>query len=208
MKLVQKKKNKMMMAFFEGISGKVRRLLLAVLASTLALGARARVAAANDGVKKLGPIQGIDLFGRVPHDEWLFKTSNLVSKDFLKPSIVEAVKNELPIVLENFRRRQRVDNLLLMGKIGIFAFLLANALGLGYKYLMVGSIQRINKRYGGSRNIAAISKKGKTKGRQIEGQDDGYIDMEYDEDDDVDSMGFPIRKGDDDNDDDDNDNGK
>ena len=32
--------------------------------------------------------------------------------------------------------------------------------------------------------------------------------MEYDEDDDVDSMGFPIRKGDDDNDDDDNDNGK
>lgn len=39
------------------------------------------------------------------------------------------------------------------------------------------------------------------------GQDDGYIDMEYDEDDDVDSMGFPVRKGDDD-DDDDNDNGK
>merc|ERR1712146_77976 len=81
------------------------------------------------GVKKLGPINGIDLFGRVPHDDWLFKTSNLISKDFLKPSIVEAVKNELPIVLENFRRRQRVDNLFLMGKIGIFAFVLANALG-------------------------------------------------------------------------------
>ena len=48
-------------------------------------------------------------------------------------------------MLENFRRRQRVDNLFLMGKIGIFAFVLANALGFGYKYFMVGSIQRINK---------------------------------------------------------------
>ena len=48
------------------------------------------------GIKKLGPIQGIDLYGRVPHDEWLFKTSNLVSKDFLKPSIVEAVKVYFP----------------------------------------------------------------------------------------------------------------
>ena len=57
-------------------------------------------------------------------------------------------------------------------------------------------------RYGGSRNIAAISKKGKSKGRQIEGQDEGYIDMEFDEDDDVDSMGFPIKKKDDDDDDD------
>ena len=47
--------------------------------------------------------------------------------------------------MENFRRRQRVDNLMLMGKIGIFAFLLANALGFGYKYFMVGSIERINK---------------------------------------------------------------
>ena len=44
------------------------------------------------GIKKLGPIQGIDLYGRIPYDEWLFKTSNLISKDFLKPSIVEAVK--------------------------------------------------------------------------------------------------------------------
>ena len=59
-------------------------------------------------------------------------------------------------------------------------------------------------RYGGSRNIAAISKKGKSKGRQIEGQDEGYIDMEFDEDDDVDSMGFPIKKKDDDDDSGDN----
>ena len=55
------------------------------------------------GVKKLGPINGIDLFGRVPHDDWLFKTSNLISKDFLKPSIVEAVKVGIPPLLHSHK---------------------------------------------------------------------------------------------------------
>lgn len=34
---------------------------------------------------------GWDLYGRVPHDEWLFATHKLVDKDILKKSFVEAV---------------------------------------------------------------------------------------------------------------------
>ena len=71
-----------------------------------------------------------------------------------------------------------------------------------YEYILISILKPLQK-YGGSKNIAAISKKSKAKGRQIEGQDEGYIDMEFDEDDDVDSMGFPIKKDDDDDDDDD-----
>jgi hypothetical protein len=36
-------------------------------------------------------IRGWDLYGRVPYDDWLFKTENLISSDLLKRSYVEAV---------------------------------------------------------------------------------------------------------------------
>lgn len=47
-------------------------------------------------------IVGFDLFGRMPHDDWLFKTSALIDKNFLKPTIVEAVLREMPDVCRHY----------------------------------------------------------------------------------------------------------
>ena len=40
-------------------------------------------------------INGWDLYGRVPHDDWLFRTKALMDSNLLKRSIVESVSNFL-----------------------------------------------------------------------------------------------------------------
>lgn len=55
-----------------------------------------RVALATDK-----SVKGWDLFGRVPNDDWLFKTSSLLDPNLLKRSMVEAVSH-LSYVIHTF----------------------------------------------------------------------------------------------------------
>jgi hypothetical protein len=46
--------------------------------------------------KKMEPIRqinGWDLYGRVPHDDYLFSTRNLINPNLLKPTLIESVNN-------------------------------------------------------------------------------------------------------------------
>jgi hypothetical protein len=46
--------------------------------------------------KKMEPtrqINGWDLYGRVPHDDYLFSTRNLINPNLLKPTLIESVNN-------------------------------------------------------------------------------------------------------------------
>lgn len=108
--------------------------------------------------KAAADIKGIDMYGRVPHDDWLFRTSSLIDSGLLKQSIVEAVQRELPEVLGTFRRRKRIDEALLVFKAigwGAAAFMV---IALIYKFAMLGALNKIQDAYGG-RSISAVSKK-------------------------------------------------
>jgi hypothetical protein len=72
---------------------------LAILLTLLGF-SKPTLAAAKGGTGSWG------LYGRVPHDDWLFTTARLASPSLLKRSIVEAVGAEIPYVLPNFKRRR------------------------------------------------------------------------------------------------------
>ena len=95
---------------------------------------------------------------------------------------------ELPFVLDNYRRRKRINELLLGIKgLGLAVVLMA-ALSFIYK-AATAAAQRRMARDDAMRGItfstSAISKKAARKGRRVEGMAEGWLDMEFDEDDEV-----------------------
>jgi hypothetical protein len=180
------------------VVAKVGLLVAAVAAVLTGVPAKAH-AAMSSVMAAADKVKGWDMFGRVPHDEWLFSNWRLTDPDLLKRSIVESVVSELPDVLGNFKRRKRLNELVIIGQ-GLGYFAVAAALAaLLYKGGMEAHLRRMareDRERGYSRPISAVSKKGGRKGKEIDGME-GWIDMEA-SDNDGDGKG-----GDDDEEDDD-----
>jgi hypothetical protein len=45
------------------------------------------------------PTYGYDLYGRIPHDDYLFTTERLINPDLLKPTLIESVGYRFPFFL-------------------------------------------------------------------------------------------------------------
>lgn len=124
-------------------------------------------------------IKGWDLYGRVPNDDWLFNTWRLTDPSFYKRSLAETLKEELPVVLSNFRRRKRIDEIVgMFSGLAVFAVVMT-VISFIYKYGMDNYVRKYVR--GGSmfgNTISAISKKGPKKGVQIAGMEKGWLDME------------------------------
>ena len=152
--------------------------------------------------------QGWDLFGRVPHDDWLFSNWFLTDRHLLKRSIVESVAAELPYSIGMFNRSKRVDEVATLFKcIGIFGVILFFA-GIFYRGILLRSLDFYKKKErerGFSMPLSAISKKAARKGKQIDGMDEGWVDMELDDDEETDENEIKKSKKDKKNDDDDDD---
>lgn len=154
----------------------------------------------------LNKISGWDLFGRMPLDDWMFRTWALCDPNLLKKSYVEAIVFELPDVMANFKRRKRINEILTLGK--GFGYLIGAICiaGIMYKGVLASQLKRVNQK--GSDNYiptSAISKKASRKGKQIDNME-GWLDMEQDADDDDDndnSKDSKKKKRKDDDDDDD-----
>mmetsp|Transcript_708 Transcript_708/g.817 ORF Transcript_708/g.817 Transcript_708/m.817 type:complete len:275 (+) Transcript_708:121-945(+) len=160
--------------------GNIHRLgsmLIAFLASFLLFQKKALASTAP----VLGKIVGWDLFGRVPHDEWLFTNKALTSPDLLKRTFLEAVTTELPIVLGNLQRRKRVKEIArIFSGIG-YGVLVVVFCAIAYKGALAGNLRRLEKNdrdLGITRKgYGAITKKGMKKGTEIDGMN-GWIDMD------------------------------
>lgn len=97
------------------------------------------------------------------------------------------VIDELPYVLENYRRRKRINEVVLSVKGIACAFLLVTVLSFIYKAAMAAARRRMARddaARGISFGTAAISKKAARKGRKMDGMGDGWLDMEFEDDDD------------------------
>jgi hypothetical protein len=161
---------------------KLSAVVAAVLAALVTIPTKAQASAIATASK----VKGWDLFGRVPHDEWMFTTWRLTDPGLLKRSIVESVVSELPDAFGNFKRQKRIHEIAAMGKgvgyfvlVGFFAAIL-------YKGAMQASLKRMAKEdadRGFARPVSAVSKQGGRKGKDIGGMD-GWIDMETSDDDD------------------------
>jgi len=122
------------------------------------------------------------LYGRLPYDDFLFSTSVLADPNLLKRTFVETVVSELPDVLGNFRRRKRLNELLVIGS-GFTYFAIGIMLvGVLYRSAM-DSIAKKAARDDLGYSTSAISKKGPRKGKQIAGMAEGWVDMEVTDDD-------------------------
>ena len=165
-----------------------------------------KVLAATTTINK---ISGWDLFGRMPLDDWLFRTWALCDPNLLKKSYVEAIVFELPDIMANFKRRKRINEIITLGK--GFGYLIGAICiaGIMYKGVLASQLRKVNQK--GSDNYiptSAISKKASRKGKQIDNME-GWLDMEQDADDDnddndnsKDSSKKKKRKDDDDDDED------
>jgi hypothetical protein len=73
-------------------------LFLSTFLPTLLLNSRRAAAAAAPLLTVVTPVlksvKGWDLFGRVPHDDWLFTTRALTDKSLLKRSFLESVSGD------------------------------------------------------------------------------------------------------------------
>lgn len=91
-------------------------------------------------------------------------------------------------MLDNYRRRKRINELFLGIKgLGI-AFILMTLLSFIYKAATAAAQRRMARddaMRGISFSTSAISKKAARKGRKVEGMAEGWLDMEFDEEDDV-----------------------
>jgi len=176
---------------------KVGAIVAVVLATLLTAPARAR-AAASSVISTSNRVKGWDVFGRVPHDDWLFTNWRLTDPDLLKRSIVESVQSELPDVLGNFRRRKRISELSVLGSGMGYLAVAAVLLTFLYKVGMEANLRRISredKARGFSQPTSARYKKSQKQGIEIKNMGDGWLDMEESVDDDK-------KKTDDDDDDD------
>lgn len=128
-------------------------------------------------------VKGYGLYGRVPYDDWLFATSRLIDPDLLKRSFPELIAKELPIVLRNFKKRRLANEFFVIVKGA--AYLVAFLALFNFVYQSsLASIERAKRSGGGRFSASAISKKGPRKGRQIEGMEDGWLDMDLTADED------------------------
>jgi len=156
------------------MGGAIRRRAITLVGTlSLVVLAFSRAARAASGVA----IRGFDLFGRMPYDDFLFSTSRLVDPNLLKRSFVEAVVQELPDVLGNFKKRKQLSEFSVI--FSGLAYFFAGALFISvlYKSALAAGLKR-GIAAGGKFSASAISKKGPRKGKQIEGMDDGWLDME------------------------------
>lgn len=174
-----------MKSLLRRVAATVGLVMAAVLAALTGVPPKAQ-AAVSSFLAAVDKVKGWDMFGRVPHDDWLFTNWRLTDPDLLKRSIVESVVSELPDVLGNLKRRKRLNELMIIGQ-GFGYFAVAAALAaLLYKGGMEAHMRRMareDRERGYSRPISAVSKKGGRKGKEIDGMD-GWIDMEATEDDD------------------------
>ena len=157
-----------------------RRMGLGLVAVWAALFKLSKKAVASGG----SSIKGWDLYGRVPNDEWLFSNYALTDPDLLKRSFVETVVQELPQVLDNFKRRKRINEIASIASgLGYFALVMV-AVGLLYRTAMAANLKRskIEEDMGMGFSASAISKKSARKGKKIDGMEDGWVDMEEDDD--------------------------
>lgn len=163
-----------------------RRAMTFISALSLVVLAFSRAASAASDVA----IRGFDLFGRMPYDDFLFSTSRLVDPNLLKRSFVETVVQELPDVLGNFKKRKQLSEFSVI--FSGLAYFFAGALFISvlYKSALAAGLKR-GIAAGGKFSASAISKKGPRKGKQIEGMDDGWLDMELlaDDEDSADKKG-------------------
>ena len=161
------------------MKAKVLLLPLLLLATFLSPMSVCKVLAANGAVVW-------DLYGRVPHDDWLFNMWTLTSPNLLKKSIVEAVVEEMPDVLLNIKQRKRINEFLVL--LGGFAYF---AVGIAVvTVLYKGAIRSYRQKTlrddavrGYKLPTSAISKKAAKKGKQIDNMDAGWVDMELPADD-------------------------
>ena len=177
---------------------KLGAIVAVVMATLLTVPFRAR-ATASSVVSSVNKVKGWDLFGRVPHDDWLFTNWRLTDPDLLKRSIVESVQSELPDVLGNFRRRKRISELSVLGSGMGYLAVAAVLLTFLYKVGMEANLKRISredKARGFSQPTSARYKKSQRQGTEIKNMGDGWLDMEESVDDDK-------KKTDDDDDDND-----
>lgn len=161
--------------------GRLRRKIgLGLMAAWAAFLKVPRKAVASGG----NAIKGWDLYGRVPNDEWLFGNYALTDPNLLKRSFVETVVQELPQVLDNFKRRKRINEISsIVSGLGYFAVVML-AVGLLYRTAMAANLKRskTEEDMGMGFSASAISKKSNRKGKRIEGMDEGWVDMEEDDD--------------------------
>ena len=177
---------------------KLGAIVAVAMATLLSVPLRAR-ATASSVVSSVHKVKGWDLFGRVPHDDWLFTNWRLTDPDLLKRSIVESVQSELPDVLGNFRRRKRISELSVLGSGMGYLAVAAVLLTFLYKVGMEANLKRISredKARGFSQPTSARYKKSQRQGTEIKNMGDGWLDMEESVDDDK-------KKTDDDDDDND-----
>jgi len=136
-------------------------------------------------------IKGFDLYGRIPYDDWLFSTGRLIDPNLLKRSFVETIVQELPDVLGNFRKRKQLSEVWVVFSGLAYFFAGAVLVSVLYKGALAAGLRRGAAAQGKDDNsrefsASAISKKGPRKGKQLEGMDEGWLDMELSADDDDD----------------------
>eukprot|EP01041_Mallomonas_annulata_P011079 gene11079-23163_t len=148
-------------------------------------------------------VKGWDLYGRVPNDDWLFSNWRLTDPNMLKRTLTETLRDELPSVFGNFKRKKRIHELISLGQgVGYFAVAILFT-GLLYKGAVNSSVRRKAKLSAagiGERSVGAIAKKGPVKGVLIDNMGEGWYDMEKNE-----GENDKDNKNDDDDDDEDED---
>ena len=126
--------------------------------------------AANNNIK------GWDLFGRVPHDDWLFSTYRLTNPNILRQSFTEALTTELPTAMYAFRRRKTIQEV--TQSLGSVASIMISVLLVGFVYKRANTINKVRARTKGGYGTSAVSKKhGRKDGKDIDGME-GWADME------------------------------
>jgi hypothetical protein len=149
-------------------------------------------------------IKGWDLYGRIPHDDWIFNMWTLTDPNLLKRSFVEVIVHELPDVIINMKERRRFNELVtILSGFGYFAVavMIVTVLYRSAIQTYQRRVEREDSIRGYKLPTSAVSKKAKKKGKQLDGMDEGWVDMELNADDDNENN----NKNDDDDDDDDDD---
>jgi hypothetical protein len=121
-------------------------------------------------------IKGWDLYGRVPHDDWLFSSWRLTNPRILRSSLTESITNELSTVLYAYRRRKRVMEL--STTFGGLAVVGVSVLLVGFLYKSASFANSRNAKRRALGSVSAVSKKGQKKGRDIDEMGSGWVDMD------------------------------
>jgi len=155
----------------------LRRLSFSVVGVMLAL----FVSGKKNAIAAVESVRGWDLYGRLPHDDWLFSTFLLTNPKILRSSFSESLANELPIALYAYRRKKRLSELFsALGTVGTFA---AGVLLVGFLYKSANAANQRKAIFREMGDVTAINKKSKQKGHDIDNMGDGWVDMD-DEDED------------------------